>query len=179
MQTDENVVQHGLVVEEADVLEGTGDTGPVYLGGAHVGGIPAVEQDGALGGLVDLGEKVKDRGLAGAVGADETGNLRAPQREIEVLHGLQAAEGNAEVDALENGGLVYVALRHIIGGLNRNHRGDAFQPLTALAVFLCTAHEALTSSLSLFFPKRARRVAKKFLKVGLLVASITRISTMA
>ena len=131
-----------------------------------------------MGGLVDLGQKVEDRGLAGAVGTDEARDLGAAEGEVEVLHGLQAAEGDAEVDALEDRGLVHVALRHIIGGLHRYDRGDGLQTRTALAVFLWAAHEALTS-LSLFFPKRARRPAKKPLKVGLFVASITRIRTMA
>ena len=64
------------VVEQADVLEGTGDAGPVHLSGGHVVGVLPVQQDGAVGGLIHLGQQVEHRGFACAVGTDETGDLR-------------------------------------------------------------------------------------------------------
>ena len=134
-------------MEQTDVLEGAGDAGAVYLGGAHVGGVLAVEQDRAVGGLIHLGEKVEDRGLARAVGADEARDLGAAEGEVKVLHGLQAAEGDAQIDALEDGRLVHVALRHVIGSLDRDDRGNRFQTRTTL---FAVTHDALASfSLSL------------------------------
>ena len=52
-----------------------------------------IQQDGAVSGLIHLGQQVEHRGLARAVGADETGDLRPADGEVEVIHGLQAAEG--------------------------------------------------------------------------------------
>ena len=72
-----HVVFHREVVEQADVLEGPGDARPVDLGGVHAVGVFAVQQNGALGGLIDLGQQVEDGGFAGAVGADEAGDLLA------------------------------------------------------------------------------------------------------
>ena len=112
-----HVVLHGQLLEQADVLEGTGDTGPVHLHGVHAVGVLAAQQDGAVGGLVDLGEQVKNSGLARAVGADEARDLRAADSEVEVLHGLQAAEGDAQVHALQNGLFADVPIRdHSAGG---------------------------------------------------------------
>ena len=49
-----------------------------------------------MGGLIDLGEQVEDRGLARAVRADETGDLRAADGHVEVVDRLESAEGDAE-----------------------------------------------------------------------------------
>ena len=62
-----------------------------------------------MGGLIDLGEQVEDR-LTGTVRADEAGDLGAADGHIEVVDRFQTAERDAEVDALEHGGLVRVAL---------------------------------------------------------------------
>ena len=48
--------------------------------------VPAVNHDGAPGGLVDLGQKVEHRGLPRAVGADEARDLRAANGHVEVVH---------------------------------------------------------------------------------------------
>ena len=94
---------------------------------------------------------------------------------FEVLDSLQAAEGDAQIDALEDGRLVHVALRHIVGGLYRDDRGHGLKTRPA---FSDVTHDAL-ASFSLFLLNLPRREAKKPLSVGLLVASITRISTIA
>ena len=75
VQTDLDVVLHRHGVEQANVLECTGNTHAVDLVDRLARGVLAVEQDGAVRGLVHLGEQVEDRGLAGAVGTDETGDL--------------------------------------------------------------------------------------------------------
>ena len=75
MQADLNVILHRHGIEQADVLEGTGNTHAVDLIDRLARGVLAVEQDGTVRGLVHLGEQVEDRGLAGTVGADETGDL--------------------------------------------------------------------------------------------------------
>ena len=52
-------------------------------------------------GLVHLGEQVEDRGLAGAVGTDQTGDLGLADSQAKVVDCLKATELNAQVDALE------------------------------------------------------------------------------
>ena len=75
VQADLNVVLHRHGVEQANVLERTGNTHTVDLVDGLARGVLTVEQDGAMRGLVHLGEQVEDRSLAGTVGADETGDL--------------------------------------------------------------------------------------------------------
>ncbi len=106
VQADLHVVLHTQVVKQADVLEGPGDAGPVDLGSAHAVGVLPVEKDGALGGLIHLGEQVEHGGLAGAVGADETGDLRPADGQVEVIDRPQTAEVDAQVAALQDGELV-------------------------------------------------------------------------
>ena len=112
MQADLHVVLHTQVGKQADVLEGAGDAGPVDLGSAHAVGVLAIEQDGAPGGLIHLGEQVEHRGLARAVGADKAGNLCAADGEVELIDSGQAAEVDAQVLALQNGELVHIPLRN-------------------------------------------------------------------
>ena len=112
VQADLHVVLHTQVGKQADVLEGAGDAGPVDLGSAHAVGVLAIEQDGAPGGLIHLGEQVEHRGLARAVGADKAGNLCAADGEVELIDSGQAAEVDAQVLALQNGELVHIPLRN-------------------------------------------------------------------
>ena len=75
MQANLNVFFYRQLTEQADILEGTGDTGLIHLNGIHAGGLHTVQQDGAAGGLIDLGEQVEHRGFSSAVGANESRNL--------------------------------------------------------------------------------------------------------
>ena len=85
------------------------------------------------GGLIDLGQQVEDGGFAGAVGADEAGDLRPADGEVEVIHRPQAAEVDAQVAALQNGGFVDVPLRNDGMAGNRDH----------LALFKFLTHRGL------------------------------------
>ena len=55
----------------------------------------------ALGRLVEAGDAVEHGGLAGAVGADQRGDVAAPGLEGEVVDGDQAAEAHGQVLDLE------------------------------------------------------------------------------
>ena len=158
------VFRHRQVVEQADVLERPGDARPVHLRRGHAVGVLAVQQDGARRGLIHLGQQVEHRGLAGAVGSDEPGDLRAADGQVKVFHGLQAAEGHAQPHALQHRGFVDVPLRQQHGG------GTLYQ-----LGFCC--HSAARSFL--FGVSFSRTEPKKRFMVGLLVACITSISTMA
>ena len=95
-----DIVLHRHGIEQTDVLKGSGNACLVDLHGVHAMGVLAVQQDGSLGGLIHLGQQVKNRGFSRAVGADEAGNLRPADGQVEIVHGLQAAKLNPQVDTL-------------------------------------------------------------------------------
>ena len=106
MLRHQQVFEHGHAGEQADVLEGAGHPraagdfealhafeqvkraagrgGPLPAAAGEAGqgvegGLGAMRQrDAAFGGLVEAGDAVEDGGLAGAVGADNGGDLAAP-----------------------------------------------------------------------------------------------------
>ena len=110
MQADLNVILHRHGVEQTNVLEGTSDAHAVDLVDRLARGVLTVEQDGAVRGLVYLGEQVEDRGPAGAVGANETGDLGLADGQAKVVNSLKAAELNTQVNALECRALAQVAV---------------------------------------------------------------------
>ena len=80
-----------------------------------------VDQDSAAGGFIHLGQQVEDRGLSGAVGADQTGDLGLADGQVEIVHGLQAAELNAQVAGFQDRDLIHVPFRNDRMGGNRHH----------------------------------------------------------
>ena len=172
VQADLYVIFHTQLVKEADVLEGAGDSRTVDLDRVHAVGILAINEDGAPGGLVHLGQQVKDRGLARAVGTDESGDLGPSHREIEVIDGGQSAEINAQVAALQDGGLIDVPLRHDGVAGHRHHFGSLslFQSAHFAAPFLLILP---SSRAPCSFSAKNWRIA------ALLVAIITRMRTTA
>ena len=110
METDLDVILHREVIEEANVLECAGNAHAVDLLGRLAGGVHTVEQRRAAGRLVDLGEQVENGGFARAVRADQTGDFGTADGEVEVVHGAQSAEVDAEMTAFEHGGFIQIAL---------------------------------------------------------------------
>ena len=92
-----DVVDDRHLTEQTDVLERAGNAVMIDLDGFVSGDVLPVQQDDALVWLVNAGQQVENCRLAGAVGADETVELSLFDREIEIVHGAQTAEGNAEV----------------------------------------------------------------------------------
>ena len=123
VEADLHVVLHRQVVEQADVLEGTGDARLVHLGGGHAVGVLAVEEDGAPGGMVHLGQQVENRGLARAVGADEAGDLGGTYGDVELVDGGEAAEVDAQVLALQHRHLAQVPFGNDGVAGHRHHLG--------------------------------------------------------
>ena len=158
------VFRHGQVAEQTDILKGPGDAGLIHLGCGHAVGVLAVQHNGARCGLVHLCQQVEYSGFSRPVGADESGDLRAADGQVEILHRLQTAEGHAQPHAFQHRGLVNVPLRQQNGGL---------------AVYqLCFRFHRVAHSFLLGVSFRRTEPKKRFI-VGLLVACITRISTMA
>jgi len=89
---DADVIEDGEIAEQADILEGTGDA----LGGDFVRLAPdqfvIFEPDAAAGGPVNAGDEVEHGCFAGAIRADEAGDLAGLEGEVEVIDGAQAAE---------------------------------------------------------------------------------------
>ena len=121
MQSDLDVLLHRHGVEQADVLERAGDAHAVDLVDGLAARIVAVEQNGAAGGSVHLSEQIEHRGLTRSVGTDESGNLGLANGEVEVVDRLEAAEIDAQVQGLENGSGIDVALRHDGVAGDRHH----------------------------------------------------------
>ena len=61
------------------------------------------EQHQAFGRLVEAGDAIEHRGLAGAVGPDQRGDVAAAHRERDVVDGEQPTEAHGQVLDLEQG----------------------------------------------------------------------------
>ena len=71
MSTQEQVAQYRHLGEQFDVLEGTGQAQAGNPVGSHPHNALTLPADIAFLGPVDLADRVEDRGLARAVGADD------------------------------------------------------------------------------------------------------------
>ena len=98
---DQQVVQHRGVLEQLDVLEGAGDAASRRWCGGDAGDVLALENEAAAGRLVDAADEVEDRGLAGAVGADDGEDLALLHVEGDPVDRADAAEVDREVLGLE------------------------------------------------------------------------------
>ena len=96
-----DVVDHAHLLEQADVLEGTGHARRHKLMGLLSVERYAVEQYRALGGRIHAGEQVEHRGLARAVGADQAQQLALIDPDVEIVDGFQAAEADAQLFCLQ------------------------------------------------------------------------------
>src|SRR5512143_3663728 len=101
------VVEDGHVVEEGDVLEGPGDAQVGHLVRLHSGDLAILEVDRAALRLVDARDAVEDRGLPGAVGADDrvdapllhvdrdpVDRFHPPEGEVDVVDPKQRHKGS-------------------------------------------------------------------------------------
>jgi hypothetical protein len=94
---DQQVAQHGGILEQFDVLEGAGDA---ELGDAErglLGDVLILEENPARGRLVDPRDQIEDRALAGPVGADDLENLALLHGEGDRVDRFQAAEMQRQV----------------------------------------------------------------------------------
>ena len=101
-----DVVGHGEMREQADLLNGVADVA-AQLGGGAVLHALAVDEDVALGDVDHAVDHAHGGGLAAAGGADQHADLAGGQLEREVLHGGLVRPGVAlrDVAELEGRGL--------------------------------------------------------------------------
>src|SRR4029077_1013889 len=96
LDRDPDVLQHRELREDAGDLEGAGDAPPETGGRGERGHVVAAKEHAARGRRQQSGDEVKQRGLAGAVRADDRAQLARLYREVDPGHGLQGPEGAAE-----------------------------------------------------------------------------------
>ena len=97
MRADEQVLEHGHVLEEHDVLEGARDSeshDPVRRRSSQV---LAVEEDAAAVRAIEPRDQIEERRLSGAVRPDQPDDLSLLQRKRDVGEGDDAAEPPRDV----------------------------------------------------------------------------------
>ena len=97
------MVDGAHLVEEAGDLERPGDPEVGDLLGLATGDVLAAEQDLARGRREEAGQQVEQRGLAGAVGADERVDGALGDAEADVGDRAEAAELLGQLAGLEQG----------------------------------------------------------------------------
>ena len=103
------ILEHRHALEQPDVLEGAGDAGvaidivvvePLQVE-ALTAGMGELHQ--TFGRLVEAGDAIEHRGLAGAVRPDQRSDVVAAHRERNVVDGEQPTEAHGQVLDLEQG----------------------------------------------------------------------------
>ncbi len=97
----EDVVAHGERAEQLQALEGAGHPEAGPLVGGHAGDVVTRQQHPTGGGRLQPGEHVEDGGLAGTVGADETGDLPGLDVEVDLVDGHVTAEADRDLTRFE------------------------------------------------------------------------------
>src|SRR5262249_28115752 len=97
----EHVVEHRHLPEEADILKRAGN--PRRGDGRRllVGKVDAVEANAARVGAVDTGDQIEDRGLARAIGTNESEDRPLGDGKSDSGDGFDAAEAFAHAVELE------------------------------------------------------------------------------
>ena len=125
---DDHILQRGHLAPQPDVLEGARDAQPGDLVTLAPADRFPVEHHGAGRRAVNTGDGVETGGLPGAVGADQSQNLTAANREAHRVQGGQAAEFHGEIGGLQQGlpfGRTHVAVqgRHLFVDHRFGHDG--------------------------------------------------------
>ena len=102
MQGDLDVVQHGQLLEQADVLERTRHTQLADIVRLFADQVLIVQTDAAVGRAIYAGQHVEDRGLARAVRANQADQRAFFNFHGQVVHGAQAAKRDAQLDYFEH-----------------------------------------------------------------------------
>src|SRR5262249_41925228 len=100
-QRQHDVVQQGLALEQGDDLVGAGETEMRPTAARHAHELAAEQADGAGVGAQLAGDQVEERGLAGAVGADDQPPLAGLDAHVHVTGDAQPAERLLQAAELE------------------------------------------------------------------------------
>src|SRR5262245_58939718 len=99
----EEVVEHGGVLEKLDVLEGARDAARGDLVSGQARDVLVAEDEAAVARIVDAADQVEDGRLARAVGADDGEDLLGLHLEAHAVEGAHAAEVHPQALRLEEG----------------------------------------------------------------------------
>ena len=110
-----DVVEHAHPLEEGHVLKRPRDAERGHVVGAKVRAVPALVQDAARGGVVEPADHVEQRGLAGAVRADDRDGLAPPDVEADARQRLHGSKVDADVLDGEEGVGGSPVVRHAFG----------------------------------------------------------------
>ncbi len=92
MPPDEQIAQDGCVLEQFDILEGARNPEFGDAEGRLTGDVLILEVEPPGRRIVEPGNQIEDRTLAGAVRSDDRENFTLLQREADGIDGLQSAE---------------------------------------------------------------------------------------
>jgi len=92
MAPDHDVVEHAHVVEQRQILKGAADAERGPRIGIEAGDVPPAIEQLAFGRLVAARDAIDDRGLAGAVGADDGEQFAVLDGEADIGERAHAAE---------------------------------------------------------------------------------------
>ena len=95
VERDQDVVDDRQLLEQANVLERARDAAAGGLVHGEAGGVVLLQRDGAARGAVYVGQKVENRGLTGAVRADQSDDLAVLHLNVELIQRLQTGEIDA------------------------------------------------------------------------------------
>jgi len=98
---DQQIGEHGRILEQFDILEGAGDPELGDTERRRLGDVLILEIDPARGRAVDPRDQVEDRTLSRPVGADDRKNLALLHREADGVDRLQAAKMQGQVFGAE------------------------------------------------------------------------------
>jgi hypothetical protein len=107
LETGLDVVDHGQVAEQADVLERSRDPEPRDPVGGRPGDVTTIEPDRARRRLQEPGEHMEERRLARAVGSDHAVDRARRKPQIVVGQRLQSAKRLRQPPNLEEGVAAY------------------------------------------------------------------------
>ena len=116
MVSDADVVEHGQVGEEPDVLKSARNANLIDDMRLHAVDPVAFERHGTLRGQVDARHHVEDGGFARAVRADQPHQFALADGDFKIGNRAQAAKQLGEILDFENNGA-----RAVLGSVNVSH----------------------------------------------------------
>src|SRR5690348_2069403 len=99
---DLHVLDDGQTCKRHRLLEGIADTDAGHLMRGKAGNVLALPRHAALGGLVDAGDHIEERGLAGAIWSNDAEDLAFLDRKIDAGERRDATELFAQATDIED-----------------------------------------------------------------------------
>ena len=83
-----DVIQHGQILKQTDVLEGPGYAGLVYFRGSLTGNVDTCQLNASRIRLIYACQQIENGGLAGSVWSDKTVKLSLFYADLKVINCL-------------------------------------------------------------------------------------------